>query len=204
MPPIPRSSGTLLRVKQMLVAAAVSVVLVLAGCGGDDQPDAAEDESVEASDATVDFDPESGRMRVSDAEGETTFEVDGEGDFAEAKPDGESTYRVGDAAELPDDWPPTLEVPNGSTLTSAITSEQDGTRLQSVIGEVDGEVVEVHEGFRDRLTTAGYQTTVDNLVDDGADSIASLTATDATSDVVVSVSGGASTVGWSISVTPVT
>jgi hypothetical protein len=186
----------------MLVATAMSVGLVVTACGGDDRPDATEDEEVEESDATVDVDPESGRIRVSDDEGETTFEVDSEGSFAESSPDGTSSYQVGEAAELSEDWPPTLEIPDRSTLTSAITSEQDGVRLQSVIGEVDGDVVATYEGFRDRLTTAGYEITGDNVVDDGADSIASLTATDGSADVVVSVSGGVEATGWSISVTP--
>lgn len=128
-----------------LVAAAL---LTFTACGGGD----AADEAVEAG--------------IEEALGSNAdVEIDGDGNMAIETEDG--SYAAGDAAEVPDDFPAEVPLPDDAQLATTfsdatnwlLTYQADGITDESCVGYIDGFTA---AGFTEesRFTSAGSTTGV--------------------------------------------
>lgn len=130
-----------------VLAAAGVLGLGLVGCGGgSDSSDDAADKLAEklaesgTEDADVNIDSDKGQVDVSTPDGEMSF---------------------GSGTELPDDFPSDIPFPEGSTITSALSSTDGGVKTWSVTGTL----ADADEGTFDdiiaQLTADGWTKTSD-------------------------------------------
>ncbi|MCZ7527550.1 MAG: hypothetical protein M5U14_14895 [Acidimicrobiia bacterium] len=150
-----------------LVLAAALAGVGLAACGDDDK--AAEEIIEQLGGGSVDIDSDDGEIKIQTEDGDLTISEDGgSGSFTVEGEDGEDTVSFGSGAELPEDWPEDVPLPEDAEVQGSYTQTVDDQRTWTISLVVDGDAVEVTEAYRAAIEAAGF--TIDSEMSGGSGS----------------------------------
>lgn len=149
---------------------------VLSGCG-DASDKVAEKVAESQTDGKVKIDSDDGSVEYTDEDGNKT------------------QFNTGGGASLPDDWPEALAPPDGVNIISSSTSTVDGKRSMVVFADAEGTVSDFFEGIKTQITSVGYAIDQEGSTDATGGSYATLTASDSSSSILVSISDDSSDSG---------
>jgi hypothetical protein len=142
-----------------LLAAAPAVVLglaVLGSCSSEDVAETLTEQAIESSGgdgADVSIDSDTGQVDIETEDGSMSFGT----------------------AELPDDWPSEIPLPDGYELTNAMVTGADGERNFIIGGTFDGDAMETFDSLTEQFTQDGWTevTKTDMSSSDGVNASAS-------------------------------
>jgi hypothetical protein len=149
------------RRRRSLLAAAPAVVIglaVLGSCSSEDVAEQLTEQAIESSGgegANVDVDSETGQVDIETEDGSMSFGT----------------------AELPDDWPSEIPLPDGYELTNAMVTGADGERSFIIGGTFDGDAMETFDSLTEQFAEDGWTevTKTDMSSSDGVNASASFT-----------------------------
>jgi hypothetical protein len=170
--------------RKVIAMAVVGVlgVVGLAACGGDDDGSV----SVERDGTSVDVKKDGGKVTVKSK-------------------DGDGSVSVGDDAEVPDNFPDDVPLPEGGKVGLAAEGERDGKQYFSITYVVsEDDVDDAFSSYADALEDAGFDLGDRSSYSGGGGEFSSIQATSDDWEVVaVKVAGGNDDGGISIQVTQV-
>jgi hypothetical protein len=201
----PRGEMIEMQKRRALAGAGVAVALVLAGgcgkaaekitekaieseTGGNVDLDADGGMSFESGDGSFEIDAD-GNTVIRDAEG-NVITADAEGNMTMDGEDGETTYATGENAEVPDGWPAFLALPDGASIMTSQTGTADDVVTGSVMAEVDGDVKDLYEGYKEALEDEGFEIGSDSFTESSDGDFASVTGEKGDESVSITVSSG--------------
>lgn len=111
----------------------------------------------ESEDGTVSYEvDDEGNVIMKGPDGEV-ITADSDGNMTMSGEDGDSTFTSGDNAELPDGWPEFMALPDGATIASSATSTDGDQKMGNVAAEVEGDVKEIYETYKEALEDEGFE-----------------------------------------------
>jgi hypothetical protein len=139
-------------------ALAASLVLVGAvGCGSDDAGEkAGEKLAEEITGGDVDINTDDGSVKVTDKDGNTS--------------------EYGSGAELPEDWPAELALPEGVTVLGSSTRTENGVETMFITGESETALDDLYEEVKGQLTDANFEIVNDSNMSSTSGGFASVEA----------------------------
>lgn len=140
------------------------------------------------SDANVDIDSKTGKVKVKAKDGSASWETDGKGNVKITGEDGDDTYSVGKGAKVPRGWPSSIKLPKGLVVISASTSKADGGSQFMVTGTVKGDGEKTFDAMLKSLQGAGFELDENNRTNMENGFSGSASATDSKHTAVILVS----------------